>query len=154
MADSALQTIIRTAIQREIDAYELYTRSVDRVSAEPAKQLLRELAEQERGHQLKLEALLRGQVTQEVARRQQEQITDLKLTDYLVEVPLGPLADFQDILIVAGRREKASAALYAGLAELAEDAPTAELFRFLAAEEQAHKHRVETLYEDTVYKEA
>ena len=96
-------------------------------------------------------------MAQEIARRQPKQITDLKLTDYLVEVPLDRLADFQDILIVAGKREKASAELYTGLAEVAEvagNAQTAELFRFLAAEEQAHKHRVETLYEDKVYKEA
>ena len=154
MAENALQAIIKAAIQREIDAYAMYTASIEKVSAEPAKQLLRELAEQEMGHRLKLEALLRGEATQALSRRQQKQITDLKLTDYLVEVPLGPLADFQDILIVAGKREKASTELYNGLAEIAEETQTAELFRFLAAEEQAHKHRIETLYEDTVYKEA
>ena len=49
MADNALQAIIQTAIQREIDAHAMYTGAIDKVSAEPAKQMLRELADQEHG---------------------------------------------------------------------------------------------------------
>ena len=122
------------------------------VESAHTKTILDELAAQEKGHRTKLEALLNGRVFRVLSNRQERKITDLKITDYLVEEPLDKDSDFQDILIVAGKREKASHDLYAALAQVAEDDETTNLFEFLAEEELAHKQRVETLYEDLVYK--
>lgn len=151
--DNELQSILRTAIQREIDAYNLYSQAAAKAEMPHAKDLLNDLASQEVGHRTRLEGFLAGNVVRVLTKRQQKKITDLKITDYLIEVPLGSDADFQDILIVAGKREKASHDLYESLAEVAEDADAAKLFAFLAAEELTHKRRVETLYEEIVYKD-
>jgi len=80
-------------------------------------------------------------------------VVDLKITDYLVEAPLAADSDLQDVLIVAGKREKSSHDLYAALAEVAEDEDTRKVFRFLANEEAAHKNQVESLYEQLILRE-
>ena len=153
MADNALRDILKTALQREIDAYNLYRSAATMVDTPHSKGMLEELALQEVGHRNRLQALLDGTLFRVISRAQQKQVVDLKITDYLVEVPLTSDSDFQDILIVAGKREKASHDLYAALAQVADDEDTVNLFQFLASEELSHKNRVETMYEEIVYKE-
>jgi len=121
--------------------------------SEPAKQVLKDLAAQEVGHRKRLENLLGGKVFKALSRAQEKQVVDLKITDYLIEEPLGTDSDIQNILIVAGKREKASHDLYAALAKVAEDDETVKIFTFLANEEMTHKNRVESLYEDIILKE-
>ena len=148
-----MQSIIQTAIQREIDAYNLYSSAAKMASSPHARDLLLDLAAQETGHRNRLEAMLRGDTFKVLSRKQQKQIVDLKITDYLVEEPLSPDSDFQTILIVAGKREKSSFELYNALARVAGDPDTAKLFEFLANEELTHKRRVETMYDELVYQE-
>ncbi len=152
-ADNALQSIIRTAIQREIDAYTLYSTAAKTVQNAQAREMLKDLATQEEGHRKKLEGLLAGKVFRVLSKAQQRKVVDLKITDYLIEEPLAADSDFQTILIVAGKRERASFELYSALARVAEDGETKKLFEFLANEELTHKHRVESLYDELVYKE-
>jgi rubrerythrin len=151
--DNAIRNALRTAIQREIEAYTLYSSAAANVDDPQAKDMLNDLAAQEVGHRTKLEGLLEGKVFRVLSRRQQQQVEDLKITDYLVEVPLNDDSDLQDVLIVAGKREDASHNLYASLAQVAEDDETQKLFEFLATEELTHKRRVETLYDQIIYRE-
>jgi rubrerythrin len=151
--DNAVQSVLRSAIQREIDAHNLYDAAAKRTDNAQAKGLLAELALQEEGHRKRLESLMAGKTFKSLSRIQQRKVEDLKITDYLVEVPLEPDSDIQDILIVAGKREKASFELYSAMARVAADAETIKLFQFLAGEELQHKYRVESFYDDLVYKE-
>lgn len=153
MSENPIQDIIRTAIQREIDAYNLYDSAAAKAEELHAKEILKDLATQEQGHRNRLEALLAGNTFRLISKTQRKKVVDLKITDYLIEVPLAPDSDFQDILIVAGKREKASHDLYAALVQVSEDDETVKLFEYLAAEEMAHKNRIETLYEELVYKD-
>ena len=153
MSENPIHDILRTAIQREIDAYTLYSTTAEKADIPHAKTILEELADQETGHRNRLEALLKGAAFRVVSKAQRKKAVDLKITDYLIEVPLAPDSDFQDILIVAGKREKASHDLYAALAKVAEDEDTVKLFKYLANEEMTHKNRVESLYEEIVYKD-
>lgn len=151
--DNPVQSVLRTAIQREIDAYNLYTAAADKVEIAHVQDLLKELAAQEVGHRNRLEALLGGRTFAILSKTQQKQVADLKITDYLVEVPLAADSDIQEILIVAGKRETASYNLYSALAKVTDDAETVKLFEFLANEELSHKNRVETMYEDYILQE-
>ncbi len=151
--DNAIQQILKTAILREIDAFTLYSRAAEAAAASPARLVLQDLAAQEVGHRKRLEGLLEGRVFRVLSRTQEKQVVDLKITDYLVEEPLGADSDLQDVLIVAGKREKASHDLYAALAKVAEDEDTQKLFTFLANEEAGHKNRVETLYEEMILRD-
>lgn len=150
---NAFETILGVAIQREIDAYALYTTAADAAEIPSARQMLRDLAAQEMGHREKLESLLAGGLFKVLSTEQDRKIEDLKITDHLVKVPLAPDSDLQEILIVAGKREAASHDLYTSLAKVAEDSESVKLFRHLAQEELVHKRRVEALYDDLVYAE-
>jgi len=152
-SDNAIRDILRTAIQREIDAYTLYTNAAKMIETPHVREILNDLAAQEVGHRNKLEGLLNGNVFRVISKGQQQQVVDLKITDYLVEEPLAPDSDFQNVLIVAGKREAASHDLYASLAKVSGDEDATKLFEFLANEELAHKHRVEALYDEIVYRE-
>ncbi|MFP3897311.1 MAG: ferritin-like domain-containing protein [Anaerolineales bacterium] len=149
--DNEMEQILQTAIQREIDAYNLYHSTAQKVERPEAKSILEELAGQEKGHRERLENLLEGEGFRTISRAQQQKVVDLKITDYLVESPLDADADLQEVLIVAGKREKASRDLYTALGKVAEDEDTKGLFEFLATQEAQHKKRVETLYEKVVY---
>ena len=153
LADNELVEIIRTAIYREIEANAMYTAAAQRVQDASVVEMLQDLALQELGHQRRLEALLAGDTFVAISRIQRQKVVDLKITDYLVPVPLSDDATLQDVLIVAGQREKASHELYLGLAQIAEDEQAVELFQFLAQEELGHKNRVEILYDEIVYEE-
>jgi rubrerythrin len=148
-----MQNILRTAIQREIDANTLYSRAAEMVKTPHAAAMLKELAAQEVGHRNKLEGLLAGKTSRVLSKVDPKKVQDLKITDYLIEVPLAADSDLQDILIVAGKREKGSYDLYTALAQVAGDAEIVKLFEFLASEEATHKHRVEALYEEIVLKD-
>ncbi|MBE0664574.1 MAG: rubrerythrin, partial [Candidatus Aminicenantes bacterium] len=80
-------------------------------------------------------------------------VTDLKIVDYLVDILPTPDMDYQEALIVAMRREKASFKFYNDLAAMAEDEPMRETFLDLAQEEAKHKLRLETWYEKEIYTE-
>jgi rubrerythrin len=150
---AAIEQILRQAILFEVDAYEFYSKAVQMVKRTNIQDVLRSLAGQEVVHKERLEALLAGNPETIIASQKQRQIVDLKLAEYLVPQPLDADATFQDVLIVAMHREKASNEFYAAMAGLSDDPSAKELFDYLAQEELMHKSKVETLYDEVVYKE-
>jgi len=148
-----LESIIRTAIQREIDAHTLYNNAAKLTTVAHSRDLLLDMAAQEVGHRNRLEAMLKGETFKVLTKKQLKQVVDLKITDYLVEEPLSADSDLQSILIVAGKREKGSFELYSAMARVAGDTETIRLFEFLANEELTHKRRVETMYDELVYQD-
>ncbi len=152
-ADMTLEQVIHLAIEREVQARDLYLAALPRVQDEPVQELLRDLASQEEGHRRSLEALSNAGGLETRLAAGARPVQDLHLTDYLQPVPLDADADVQQVLIVAGKREAASHALYVALAGIATDAEVANLFDYLAVQELEHKQRVERLYEDLFYRE-
>lgn len=151
--DMTLEEVIQLAVEREVEARDLYLGLLEQVQDDVVQGLLRELAAQEEGHRRRLEALfVSGTLTRQLAAGPRP-VQDLHLTDHLVETPLDENADVQQVLIVAGKREAGSHALYTALAGAAVDAEIANLFDYLAAQELEHKQRVERLYEDLFYRE-
>ena len=82
-----------------------------------------------------------------------ENVADLKIADYVVNVKASPNMSYQDALVVAMNKEKAAFRLYTSLAERASDAGLKELFNALAQEESKHKLRFEVEYDDFVLRE-
>jgi rubrerythrin len=145
--------VLKTAIEREIEAFNLYSDAAKGASNAPLRKALEEMAEQERGHRIKLENILAGNVRWAVRVAKTQPATDLRLSDHLVGGSLEPNAGYQDILLFAAKREKAACDFYRGMAELVDDALIQNIFEMLANEELKHKNRLERLYEDEVYQE-
>jgi rubrerythrin len=146
--------ILRDAIQREDESYELYTHAVALVEAEHIKSLLRELAQEELGHKAALEKLLAhpDRLRSEIEKLEAIPVQDYQIGDFLLVQPLGPKATFQDVCIFASKKEQQSFELYRDLAA-ANAGEVRDLFESLAKDELRHKNLVEGWYEEVVYQE-
>lgn len=151
--DAAVEQILKQAIRFEEDAYQFYTQAVGMVKRTHIQEALRDLAKQEALHRDKIQALLDGNTEAIVGAQNRGKIQDLKLAEYLVPRPIDADASFQDVLIVAMHREKSSFDFYSTMVGLSEDDTARSLFEYLAAEEEMHKNKVESLYDEYVYQD-
>ena len=78
---------------------------------------------------------------------------DLRISDYIVDEPLGDDASFQDLLIFAAKKEAKAVVFYADLAARAADPSQRKIFEFLIGQEKSHKLRLEQEYEKYVLPE-
>ena len=83
----------------------------------------------------------------------QQKVLDLKIGETLVDVEIKPDLDYQEILILAMKAEKAAFKLYSDLASAVDDAAVKNVFLSLAQEEAKHKLRFEVEYDDNILKE-
>ncbi len=151
--NEAIESILERAIKIEEDSYNLYTGAREMVKSEHTRSWLDELAGYELEHKAKLEGLLVGDVERAIKESQREKVIDLKIGDYLVAQPLDTDSDFQDVLLVAIKREQATHDFYASMADLMDTGTIKNLFDLLAQEELKHKNNVETFYEEMVYQD-
>ncbi len=132
---SSAEDILEFAIEREQDSYLFYTRLAERASHEEIKKALREFADEEREHEVKLIAVKTGRVQLKKPSEGQEIIS----AQYIVEDEPSDDMDFSDAVHLAMRREKAAFRLYSDLAAQALDGQIRDLFLGLALEEARHK---------------
>ena len=142
--------IIAFAIDKEQEAFELYSDLAGRAQSPSGKILFKELADMEKGHKTKLEKL----DMQYFSSQEIKPPVDLKIADYLVDVELTSEATYQDIVLFAAKREKAAFDLYTDLARIYTTIPDIKkIFDVLAQEEAYHKLKLEREYDEVVYKE-
>jgi rubrerythrin len=77
----------------------------------------------------------------------------MKIADYLVPVEYDGDMSYQQILVLAMKREKAAFKLYSELAERVDEVPIRDLFLGLAEEEAKHKLRFELEYDEVILKD-
>ena len=82
-----------------------------------------------------------------------EEVIDLKISDYLVEVEADKNISYQDALIVAMKRERAAFKLYSDLAEKVSEDELRQVFLGLAKEEAKHKLFFESEYDERVLRD-
>lgn len=144
--------LIQQAIKFEEEAYAFYDAAAQLVKSEQAKTILKELAQEERGHKAKLLDVLKKGPSWAVPTGKLEETVDLKIGDYLMPAQLNAESDFQDALSVAIKREQASYDFYAQMARLV--SPDARrIFDFLANEELKHRNKVQSIYDEIVYRD-
>lgn len=150
---ASVQEVITLAIEREIEAFNLYSDAAKGTDNSAVRKAMEEMAEQERGHRVKLENVLAGNVRWAIRRARAEPVADLRLSDHLEGGSLDPKADYQDILLFAAKREKAAFEFYKAMAEMVDDPLLQNVFEMLASEEMKHKNRLEKIYEEVVYQD-
>lgn len=150
MAETTLHDIIEFAIKREKEAVEFYRYLQGEAPFTAAKNMLADLEAMERGHITVLENIEQKGEADLVPSK----VADLKISNFLVvpEKPDNEL-DYQDILILAMKREEASYSLYTDLAARAAGTETEKVLLKIASEEAGHKLRFESLYDEHILKE-
>ncbi len=138
-----LKDVVKFAIQREEEAAKTYGKLREIAKEAAAKRLLADLQHEEENHKRILQGLTEAKVEAAASKN----VKDLMISDYLVEEPLTPEMNFQDLLIFAAKKERKAAQLYTDLAKRSSTKAKKSLFEFLAKQEKAHKLRLELEYE-------
>jgi rubrerythrin len=146
MGFSTFNDVIVFAIRREEEAAKTYGEMMAMAKEESARKLLLDLQEEEKNHKRVLQGLTEARTTAASGK----DVRDLKISDYLVDEPLEPAMNFQDLLIFAAKKEKKAVELYKDLAKEAGSKELKRLFEYLEKQEKAHKLRLELEYEKRV----
>ncbi len=143
--------LMDAAIYKEIAAEALYSAAQQNTTDAGARALLRELCDQERQHSAQLKTLKDKGPSGVKWRR--GLAPALSLSDHLTGSDSLEGAGLQDTLIYAMKREQQAVQFYAAMTGALGDPAAKRLCEGLAQEELRHKMRLETLYDDTFYKE-
>ena len=147
-----LTEILDFAIAKEVEAEEFY-RSVASQEAFAGKQeMFLEYAAEEKKHQALLEDLKAGKPGKQMENYEFKWITDIKRSNYVHDVEYNPGMAYQDILMLACKREEKALALYNELQVKAENDEAKKVFKILCQEEAKHKLALETMYDDFMAK--
>lgn len=141
--------ILKQALAKEKEAHKVYSNASKTIKDPGAKKLIGELAKEELKHVRRLEQYK----TEGLQSREMKKIQDLRISDYLVDKELTPNMNLQDVLIFAMKREQKAHEFYLNMSKAVDEADTKRLFDVLAQEELSHKNRLETFYDDVIYKE-
>ncbi|MEO0231022.1 MAG: ferritin family protein [candidate division WOR-3 bacterium] len=145
----SIEEILDFAIKREEEEYEFYEQWKDKVRQD-IRPLFEKLAEEEKGHKVKLLWVKSGKL-KDFLEAGSQGILDLKMSDYLVDIEPKPNISYQDALILAIKREKMAFKLYEDLANKSSNKEIKDLFIALAQEEARHKLKLELLYDEYFY---
>jgi len=143
------EDVLRFAIAGEKDAAQGYVDLAAQAKSESARAFLLDLWREELRHARLLEGLDGAALPAAISAG----VKDLRISDYIVDEPLGDDPSFQDLLIFAAKKEAKAAALYGDLAARASEAAQKKLFEYLVGQEKAHKMRLEQEYEKYVLTE-
>ncbi|MEZ5198943.1 MAG: ferritin family protein [Bacteroidales bacterium] len=144
-----INDILDFAINEEQVAIDLYTTLAENAKTDDIKQVFMEFVGEEIKHKVKL-IKVKEEGTFPI---EDENIVDLKISDYMMDVKFHPEMKYEDALIFAMKKEKAAFKLYSTLAERAPDVQIKKLFEQLALEESKHKLRFEIEYDEYVLRE-
>ena len=147
MATLDVKEIIKQAAEQEDKAYKFYTDALKFVKDAAARLWLKELA----GEELKHKEMLLNFDASKVKKFKPDKIQDLHITEYLVDKDVTEIKDFQDVLIVAMKKEQKSYNFYVSMVKSTDDPDIKKLCKILAQEELKHKHKLELYYDDNVY---
>jgi rubrerythrin len=143
-----LTEIIDFAIAKEIEAAEFYRSVGEQESFSGKKEMFLEFAAEEHKHQALLEDLKEGKAGAKMADYQFKWITDIKRSDYVEEIAYKPGMAYNEILLLASKREEKALKLYNELLVQAETDDAKKVFKILCQEEAKHKLALETMLDD------
>jgi len=141
------EEIIRYAIGLEKDSADFYESLTKRTNKPEVKQVFLEMRDEELKHLKKLEDVLENHNLPEGKKYYPD--PDLQIADYVVDVDENKEnLSYQDILIIAMKREKSTLDLYTVLYDEIKDPDLKKVFGFLVEEEAKHKHFFEAKFDD------
>jgi rubrerythrin len=146
---NTVDEILDYAIDQEQQAADFYADLAGRAEKAGMKDILLDFADEEKSHKERLELVKRGDrdLTPE------QEVLDLKISDYLVDVDAKKDISYQDALIVAMKKERAAFQLYSDMAAKVPEGNLKEILLGLAKEESKHKLFFESEYDERVLKD-
>ena len=148
MEFKGVKDIIDFAIGKEKEAAAFYEDASNEETMSGAKDMLKEFAEEERKHQRLLEKFTSQGVVEGLDDYKFKWIVDIKRSDYVAEMEYKKGMLYNELLMLAMKREEKALALYNEMQKNADTDEGRMLFKMLCQEEAKHKLQLETLYDD------
>ncbi len=143
---NTVDEILDYAIGQEQEAADFYHDVAQRAETAGMKKILLDFSEEEKHHKKILQEVKAG----EHELSPEQEVLDLKISDYLVEVEANDNISYQDALIIAMKRERAAYNLYSDMAAKVPESHLKEVLTGLAKEEAKHKLFFEAEYDERV----
>ena len=143
---NTVDEILDSAIDQEQQSADFYEDVAQRAETAGMKQVLLDFSEEEKRHKKILQAVKSGEHELTPA----QEVLDLKISDYMVEVDASADISYQDALIIAMKRERAAYELYSDMAAKVPESHLKEVLTGLAKEEAKHKLFFESEYDERV----
>jgi len=143
-----LAAILDFAIEKEVEAAEFYTTISREEAFSGAGEMFEEFAAEERKHQRLLEDFKDRGLAAGMQDYQFKWVTDIKRSNYVVDLEYRRGMGYNDILMLAMKREEKALQLYNDFLDQAESEDSRTLFKVLCQEEAKHKLALETMYDD------
>ena len=141
--------LIARAAEEEDKSYKFYMDAIDLTEDAAAKIWLKELAEEE----LKHKEMLQDFDNTKITKFEPGEIQDLRITEFLTDKEVTDIKNFQDVLIVAMKKEQKAYNFYVSMAQSSDSENMKSLCKFLAQEELKHKHKIELFYDEIIFRE-
>jgi len=147
-----LEAILDFAIEKEMEAAEFYKNISRQEVFSGAGKMFEEFAQEERKHQTMLEEFKTEGATASMKEYDFKWITDIKRSNYVVDLEYSPGMAYNEILMLAMKREEKALKLYNDFLAQADSDESKTLFKILCQEEAKHKLALETMYDDYMAK--
>jgi rubrerythrin len=143
---SSVDNVISFAIEKEEKAMDFYQKCADRAKNPGIKKFFLEMVEEEQRHKRLLQELNPAAL----GDIRLDQVEDLRISDYLIDVPFREDLTYQEALTLAMKKEEKAHAFYSGWKNKCGHEKTGRLFEMLATEEMKHKRKIETVYDEEI----
>lgn len=142
----SVDEILNFAIDREKEAVAFYASLAEEATRNALKQTFVDFSKEEEKHADLLSDIAGNK--EKIDAYEFKAITDLKISDYMVDMEYEQGMPMPEILKVAMKREEKAVKLYGTLADQTDNADAKKVFEILVQEEAKHKLALETMYDD------
>jgi rubrerythrin len=146
MEFGSVDEILSFAIDGEKEAVKFYSGLAKEATRASLKQTFERFAIEEGNHVLLLSDMAGNK--EKIDSYEFNKITDLKISDYMVEIEYKEGMPMPEILKVAMKREEKAVKLYSMLADKTDNADVKKVLMILVQEESKHKLALESMYDD------
>jgi len=147
-----MEAILNFAMEKEKEAVDFYRSLSEKESLSGSREMFADFAKEEQKHFDMLSNVKSGAPDKAVTGYKFKWIPDIKRSDYVVETAYQEGMGYNEILMLAMKREEKALALYNTLLKQAETEAAKKIFKILCQEEAKHKLALETLYDDYMAK--
>jgi rubrerythrin len=152
MKFDSLASILDFAIEKEKEAVDFYSGLSKEEAFSGTKEMFQSFAKEEEKHRKLLEDFKAKGLTQTMKDYKLKWIKDIKRSDYVVELEYRKGMAYNEILMLAMKREEKALKLYNDFLKQAESPESQKVFKMLCQEEAKHKLALETMYDDYMAK--
>jgi len=146
MEFGSIDEILSFATDREKEAVEFYSSLAKEATRASIKETFEKFAKEEEKHVALLSDIAGNK--EKIDAYEFKKITDLKISDYMVETEYEEGMPMPEILKLAMKKEEVAVKLYSALKDKTDNEDAKKVFMILVQEESKHKLALESMYDD------